>query len=192
MKDIIPFFTFMVIIGLQRIFELFIAKKNEKWMKNQGAVEFGREHYRYMMAIHILFFIALFSEKIFLNRELSPFWPFLLFLFFLAQIIRIWAITSLGKFWNTKIIILPSAVIRKGPYRFIKHPNYLIVSVELAVVPLLFEAYLSATLFTILNIIILSIRIPEEERALKKLTQYEGTFESCNRFLPKLLNKYDN
>jgi methyltransferase len=113
--------------------------------------------------------------------------------FVCAQLIRVWAISSLGTFWNTKIIVLPNVeVVRKGPYRFIKHPNYLVVSIELLVVPLMFGAYVTACLFTLLNVIMLSIRIPAEEKALRELTEYEGSFEKCNRFLPKLLNKYDN
>jgi len=100
--------------------------------------------------------------------------------------------SSLGKYWNTKIIVLPHAqVVRRGPYRYIKHPNYFVVTIEFVVIPLLFEAYFTACLFTILNGLILSIRIPEEEKALKTLTEYEGTFQNCKRFIPRLLNKCD-
>lgn len=188
MDDFIPFLVFLSIVIVQRIVELFIARRNEKWMKELGAIEFGREHYRYMVWMHLLFFLSLFIEKLLFKKELSFIWPFLVLIFLLAQIIRIWAISSLGKYWNTKIIVLPNAnVVRKGPYRYIKHPNYFIVSVELIVVPLLFGAYITAGLFTILNFIMLSKRIPEEEAALKKLTEYEGMFKSCNRFLPKIV-----
>ncbi|MGZ4159476.1 MAG: isoprenylcysteine carboxyl methyltransferase family protein [Neobacillus sp.] len=193
MKDFIPFLAFLAIIIVQRIIELFIARRNEKWMKQRGAIEFGRKHYRYIVWMHMLFFISLCLEKILFNRELSYIWPVLVLIFSIAQIIRIWAIFSLGKYWNTKIIVLPNAgVVRKGPYRYIKHPNYFVVSIELTVVPLLFGAYITAVLFTFLNFIMLSIRIPEEEVALKKLTEYEGIFQNCNRFLPKLLNKCDS
>lgn len=193
MKDIIPFFFLMGIIVFQRIVELFIAKKNEIWMKDQGAVEFGREHYRVMVGMHILFFISLLSEKIFLNRGLTIIWPLLLSIFLVTQFLRIWVIVSLGKYWNTKIIVLPGTdVVIRGPYRYIKHPNYLIVGIELVVIPLLFNDYATAVLFTLLNMVILSIRIPAEEKALKRLTEYEGAFENCNRFIPKMLHKYEN
>ena len=90
---------------------------------------------------------------------------------------RIWCLTSLGKFWNTKIIILPGAdVVIKGPYKFIRHPNYLIVTTELLVLPLLFSAYFTAIVFSILNIWMLSVRIPTEERALKEVTNYKEEF----------------
>jgi methyltransferase len=187
------FLILITILIFQRLLELIIARRNEKWMKGLGAIEFGKNHYQYIVIMHTLFFLVLPIEKISFSRELSPVWPLFGSVFIMAQLIRVWAISSLGRYWNTKIIVLPKVdVVRKGPYRFIKHPNYLVVSVELLVVPLLFDAYITACLFTILNVIMLSIRIPAEEKALRELTEYEGNFGSCNRFLPKLLNKYDN
>ncbi|WP_026563866.1 isoprenylcysteine carboxyl methyltransferase family protein [Bacillus sp. UNC41MFS5] len=187
------FLVFEIISGfivLQRMVELRIAKRNEKWMKNQGAIEFGKKHYRFMVLMHVLFFFCLIAEKVFGNRELSYFWPILLSVFLVTQIMRIWVIISLGRYWNTKIIVLRDAnVIKKGPYLYIRHPNYFVVAIELVVVPLLFNCYITACLFTILNGIILMIRIPEEEKALKELTEYEGIFQDCNRFLPKVVKK---
>jgi methyltransferase len=191
--NIFLFLLFFLFVVLQRSIELFVARKNEKWMKDQGALEFGSNHYQYMVIMHALFFVFFLVEKITLNRDVSLFWPLLLSVFVFTQIMRFWVISSLGKYWNTKILVLPNVnVVRKGPYRFIKHPNYVVVTLELIVVPLLFEAYVTAVLFTILNLLILSVRIPAEEKALKELTEYEGSFQSCNRFFPKLLNKYDN
>lgn len=193
MKDFIPFMFFFFILICQRIVELVLARNNEKWMKQQGAVEFGSKHYQYLVWMHFLFFIGLFFEKVLFNRGLSSYWLLLFLLFCATQIVRLWAISSLGKYWNTKIIVLPNAkVVKKGPYRFIKHPNYMVVTLEFIIIPLLFKAYVTACLFTILNVMMLSIRIPEEEKALKKLTEYEGTFQNCNRFLPKVLNKCDS
>lgn len=187
------FFLFIFVVIIQRLLELVIARRNEKWMKMQGALEFGKQHYQYMVIIHSLFFVVLLFEKIFFDRDLSFLWPLLLPLFVGAQLIRVWAISSLGKYWNTKIIVLPNVeVCRKGPYQFIKHPNYLVVTVEIFVIPMMFGAYLTAGLFTLLNVLLLCIRIPAEEKALKEFTEYEGAFASCNRFLPKLLNKFDN
>ena len=189
----IPFLIFISVMIIQRLLELVIARRNEKWMKEQGAIEFGIKHYQFIVLMHSLFFVVLIFEKISFSRELSPLWLLLAAVFVCAQLIRVWAISSLGRYWNTKIIVLPNVeVVRSGPYRFIKHPNYLVVSIELLVVPLLFGAYVTACLFTILNILMLSIRIPAEEKALRELTEYESNFGSCNRFLPKLLNKYDN
>ena len=184
---------FQIIIGLiilQRLVELGIAKSNEKWMKQRGAIEFGVKHYRYMVLIHVLFFISLLTEKIYLKHGLSQIWPLLLSVFLLAQLIRIWVISTLGRYWNTKIIVLRDAkIIKKGPYLYIKHPNYFVVTIELLVIPLLFNLYITACLFTVLNAVILMVRIPTEEKALKELTEYEGRFQNCNRLLPRLVKK---
>jgi methyltransferase len=188
MKDIIPFFVFFSIVTCQRLVELMIARRNEKWMKAQGAKEFGRKHYHLMVWMHILFFTSLCFEKLAFNRQVSSFWPFLLFFFIIMQGIRMWVLASLGKFWNTKIIVLPNVeVVKKGPYRYIKHPNYFVVSVELLVIPLLFQAYATAVFFTLFNFFILSIRIPLEEKALKELTEYGENFQERNRFIPKFV-----
>ena len=167
----------LTIVIIQRLVELFIAKRNEKWMKSQGALEAGASHYPYMVAMHVCFFIALIVEVIGFNRELSPVWPLFLTLFLLAQVLRVWCLSSLGKYWNTKIIVLPNAeVVRKGPYKWIRHPNYVIVATELIVLPLQFSAYITAILFTLLNIWMMSVRIPAEEQALKKVTNYKEEF----------------
>ncbi|MFF2450010.1 isoprenylcysteine carboxyl methyltransferase family protein [Neobacillus sp. NPDC058068] len=188
MNNLVPFVILIVFISFQRVVELFIARNNEKWMKRQGAIEFGNKHYKYMVFMHLLFFVALSTEKILLNRGLSPVWPIFLTVFILAQFLRGWAISSLGKYWNTKILVLKHAqVVRKGPYRFLKHPNYFVVTTELLIVPLLFNAFYTALLFTILNFMILSIRIPEEEKALRMLTEYDEVFHDCHRFIPKIV-----
>ncbi|WP_413309258.1 isoprenylcysteine carboxylmethyltransferase family protein [Bacillus sp. 1P10SD] len=188
MNNFLPFLVLFVVIITQRVTELIIAKSNEKWMKKNGAIEFGVKHYRVIVGMHILFFVAFFGEKVWLNRGLSSIWPLLLIVFIVTQLVRLWAITSLGRYWNTKILILANAkVIKKGPYRFIRHPNYFVVAIELLVVPLLFSSYLTAILFTIFNAIILSRRIQEEEKALQDLTEYVDAFQNCNRFLPKIV-----
>ncbi|MDF2904616.1 MAG: hypothetical protein K0S25_2254, partial [Bacillus sp. (in: firmicutes)] len=167
---------FISFVVLQRLVELVIAKKNEKVMKEKGAIEFGQLHYRFMVLMHVMFFVVLILEVSNFNEQVSQFWPILLPMFLLVQAGRIWALTSLGEFWNTKIIVLPEArPIKRGPYRYLKHPNYVIVSIELLVIPLLFHAYMTAVIFTILNGYLLSIRIPAEEQALAQLTEYKTT-----------------
>lgn len=167
------FYLFLLMLVLQRLGELMIAKRNEQWMKSRGAIEFGQVHYRLIVTIHTMFFVVYFLEVTAWQTKLSVLWPMLLSLFIVTQVVRIWALVSLGRYWNTKIIVLPqSNIVKKGPYRFLKHPNYLVVSLEFIVIPLLFEAYFTTFLFTILNGIILSIRIPAEEKALNELTEY--------------------
>ncbi|WP_010094575.1 isoprenylcysteine carboxyl methyltransferase family protein [Ornithinibacillus scapharcae] len=155
------------IIG-QRLIELIIAKNNEKWMKARGGIEAGSDHYKWFVYLHVLFFISILLETISKPDHVTNSINYLYFTVFIAaQLARVWCIHSLGRFWNTKIIILPRvALIRKGPYKYIKHPNYVIVAVELFIIPMLFGAYITAIVFPILHISLLRIRIPAEEKAL--------------------------
>lgn len=107
------------------------------------------------------------------RNQASPIWWLWLMVFLLAQGLRYWAISSLGKYWNTRILIVPGARrVATGPYRFIPHPNYLAVALELFSLPLIFNAWITAIVATILNaILLLGIRIPAEERALRQYGQ---------------------
>lgn len=165
------FFTvFMIFVIIQRLIELIVAKNNEKWSKERGAIEFGSEHYKYIIALHVLFFISLIVEYG-LDPKLTNGWQILFVIFVFAQILRYWSLFSLGKYWNTKILVIPNATaISKGPYRFIKHPNYLVVALELLTIPLIFGAYVTAIVFSLCNFILLYFyRIPQEEAAMKFL-----------------------
>lgn len=176
MKD---FFTILLaILIVQRITELWIARKNESWMKEQGAYEVGKSHYKYIVLVHLMFFVSLLLEVQYTERGMPQWWMFPFVFFIVTQILRVWSIASLGRYWNTRIIILPGInVVSKGPYRFLRHPNYLIVAAEILVIPLIFQAYFTAIFFTILNAIVLSIRIPIEEKALREVTNYEAVFK---------------
>lgn len=178
MEGLKLFYIFILFVICQRIAELFIAKRNERILLSQGAYEVGKGHYPYMIAMHVSFFISLIMEVILFERSISNVFPLLLLFFLLVQGLRIWCIVSLGKFWNTKIIILPGAnVLKNGPYRFMRHPNYFVVSLEFLLIPFMFQAYLTAFTFTFLNIIMLSIRIPLEESALIANTNYKEKFK---------------
>ncbi|TMW71287.1 hypothetical protein FGB90_14105 [Alteribacter natronophilus] len=163
------FWTLVGVIIAQRGVELAVARQNERWMKDRGAREFGGDHYRWIVLLHAGFFAFLMMEVIVFGREPAPWWPMPMAVFILAQAGRIWALTSLGRFWNTKIIVLPEAeLVRRGPYRWISHPNYVIVALEIIAIPLMFQAWLTCALFTTLNAwLLLKVRIPEEERALE-------------------------
>lgn len=166
-KLVIIKFLFLLII-FQRLFELVIAKSNEKWMKARGGIETGQGHYKWFVILHILFFISIISEVIFNDAEPQLSYPVLAILLFI-QLFRVWCMQSLGRFWNTKIIVLPGvALIRKGPYKYMKHPNYFIVGLELFVIPLLFGAYITSIIFPVLHILLLMVRIPSENKLLAK------------------------
>jgi methyltransferase len=179
------FYLLFSVIAIQRIVELLIARRNEKWMKSKGAREYGQTHYKLMVSIHILFFASLLAEEFFGQKPLNKFWVVLFIIFLLTQAGRVWVIASLGRYWNTKIIVLPQAdIVAKGPYKFIKHPNYFIVTVELIVIPLMFNAYWTLFIFALLNQFILSIRIPVEETALAEVTDYQDVHQGKKRFIP--------
>jgi len=162
-----PFWIFLAILILQRISELLLARRNERVVRANGAREYDEKGYRVIVLMHILFFISLISEYVFLNRTINYFWAPLLILFLIAQILRYWAISSLGYNWNTKILVTPNTrPVAEGPYKYIKHPNYLAVIIEIAVIPLIFSCYITAVTFTLLNLALLKRRIRIEEEAL--------------------------
>lgn len=164
------FYIIIFLIILQRLAELLIAGKNEKWLISQGAVESGESHYKFIVILHTSFIISMILEYSFKSRyfELN-FINYLFLVFFVVlQIGRIWVISSLGKYWNTKILRIPgSKLIEAGPYKYFKHPNYIVVICEIFTIPLIFNLYYTAIIFTILNLIILRIRIKEENIVLK-------------------------
>jgi methyltransferase len=133
----------------------------------KGAVEYDSNGYKFVVLMHTMFFISLIIEKTFIVGENYQLWSFALALFIIAQLLRYWAIASLGEYWNTRIIVLKgSPLIMKGPYRLLKHPNYIAVAIEITVIPLMFSCYFTAIFFSILNIFVLKRRIKIEEEAL--------------------------
>lgn len=177
-------YAMIAVIVMQRLIEVRIAKQNERWMKAQGGVEVGKDHYPWMVALHIAFFISLIIEVTITSVSLRLVSIISFGIVLIAQAIRIWALSSLGRYWNTKIIVLPEApVVEKGPYRFLRHPNYTVVILEIAFIPLMFQAYWTAIVFSILNAWMLSVRIKVEEGALKGETKdYAERFKAKKRF----------
>ncbi len=159
--------VFILFIAFQRGFELIIARRNAGALKERGAVEIDKGGYNVIVLMHILFFISLITEKLALRPQVNVFFYPFIGLFLAAQALRYWSITSLGKFWNTRIIVLKgAALIKKGPYRFLSHPNYIAVITEIAAIPLIFSCYITAVAFSVLNIALLIRRIKIEKNAL--------------------------
>lgn len=155
----------MSFVGALRIGELILARRNGQWLLRQNAVEYGREHYPYMVTLHTLFFVSLVVE--YYVRGTPQFSTVLLGVYFLLLLFKGWTIRSLGKYWNTRIYRVPEApLVTRGPYRYLKHPNYLIVIAEIAVIPLVFHLYYTAVIFSLLNAVMLTVRIRTENRAL--------------------------
>jgi methyltransferase len=166
----------------QRLIELLIAHYNSKWIQQQGGYEVGKRHYPLFFLLHTLFFLGIWLEA----DSPPTWWKMPLFIFLVAQLLRIWSIISLGRFWNTRIWVLPNRLAPvRGPYRYLRHPNYLAVIIEFLTLPLLYQAYVTATLFSVLNVfLLLKIRIPVEERALQEATPYKGIMKRKKRMIP--------
>jgi methyltransferase len=165
MSGVASAWALLAAVVIQRLTELPIAARNTAALKSQGAVELGRSHYPAMVAVHTAWLIALAAWVAVTKPPLVLFWTYIYGALF---IVRIWVMTSLGRFWTTRIITLPSApLVRRGPYRFMRHPNYAVVAAEIAVLPLAFRAWALAVVFSIANAVMLSIRLRVEGEALK-------------------------
>lgn len=164
------FWIFLAILILQRVSELLLAKRNERVVRAKGAREYDEKGYKVIVLMHIFFFISLILEYVLLARTINHFWAPLLILFLCTQVLRYWAISALGHNWNTKILVTPNDIpVRGGPYKYLNHPNYLSVVIEIAVIPLIFSCYITAVIFSLLNLLLLKRRIRIEEQALSTL-----------------------
>lgn len=152
------------LVALQRLIEVFYAERNTRALLARGAVEIGRAHYPLIVALHGAWLVAVVA---FLPRPLAIHWS-LLAVFVLLQAFRIWVLMTLGPYWTTRIITLEGApLVRRGPYRFLRHPNYAVVAGEIAILPLALGEIGVAIVFSLANAIILFWRIRQEDAALQ-------------------------
>ena len=159
-----PIFNLIILalVTLERLAELWLSNRNTRRLLALGAQECAGGHYPLIVALHAAWLAVLWWLAPF--RPVHPLW---LALFFVVEIGRVWALASLGERWTTRIIVLPGApLVRRGPYRFVDHPNYLVVVAEILVLPMAFGLWRTALVFTVLNAILLAIRIHAENRAL--------------------------
>lgn len=161
----------LALVGVERIAELVLSKRHAAAILARGGVEHGQGHYPVMVVLHTAFLAGCALEPWLLDR---PFVPLLgipaLALALAAQGIRWWAITTLGVHWNTRVIVLPNAPrIGGGPYRFFPHPNYVAVVLEGIALPLIHTAWITALVFTLLNALLLTVRIRTEDAALRTM-----------------------
>ena len=180
-------FTALVILAaVGRLLELRIANRNRRLLLARGGIEVSPGHYPWMVALHTVWLISCVAEVWLLDR---PFIPWLgspaLVVFLAAFALRYWVISTLGERWTTRIVCLPGvAPITGGPYRWLRHPNYLAVILEIASLPLVHTAWLTALAFSLLNAILLRVRIRAEEEGLSRLSNYDEAFADRPRLIP--------
>ncbi len=153
----------LLLVAVARVVELIIANRNTRALMTKGAVEIGRSQYPFIVLFHLAWLAALAVAV----PDAAPADPFWLGLFAVLFLARVWVIVSLGRYWTTRIVTLADApIIRRGPYRFLRHPNYLVVALEIPVLPMAFGLWQIALGFGIVNLVLLAWRIRVEDRAL--------------------------
>lgn len=180
------FIGIVIVLAVQRLLELRLSRRNEARILAQGGREHTPEHFGVMKALHTSWFLAMIAEVVWLDR---PFIPLLsacaLIVVVVGQSLRYTAIRTLGWRWTVRIMTLPDAPpISRGIYRYVRHPNYVGVILEIAAVPLLHTAYLTAIFFTLANASLLIVRIRAEERALREHKGCDQVFKDRPRFIP--------
>lgn len=176
----------VILVAAGRVVELRIAARNRRALLARGGVEVAPGHYRWMVLQHTAFLVCCPLEVWWLGR---PFLPALgipmLLLVVLATGLRYWVITTLDGCWTTRIVVLPgSSPVTSGPYRFLRHPNYLAVITEILALPLVHTAWITAIVFSVFNALILRVRIRAEEEALSRMSDYGTVFASRSRLMP--------
>lgn len=162
------YYLLILAVALERLVELVVSRRNARWAFAHGGKEFGRRHYPVMVVVHAGLLIGCVVETWALHRPFLGWlgWP-MLAVVALSQGLRWWCITTLGPRWNTMVIVVPEApLVRRGPYRWLHHPNYVAVVAEGLALPLVHTAWLTAIGFTLVNALLLNVRIRVENSAL--------------------------
>lgn len=170
--NVIAYLALIAAVAVERVAELVVSKRNLAWSRERGGTEFGAGHYPVMVVLHSALLIGCIVEVVALHRPFIPSlgWP-MLAIVAATQVLRWWCITTLGHQWNTRVVVVPGAErVTGGPYRFIPHPNYVVVVVEGIALPLVHSAWLTAIAFTVLNAALLRTRLKVENNALASLS----------------------
>ncbi|MBY0399419.1 hypothetical protein K2X89_03930 [Myxococcota bacterium] len=182
----IAYLALLGLVALERAFELRLSRRNAERAFAEGGIEVGQGHFGVMRALHTAFFFACALEVIGRDRTFDARLGIpMLVLAAAAQALRYWAITALGPRWNVRVIVVPGAsVVTSGPYRWLRHPNYVAVVAEGIAIPLIHGAWCTAIGFTLANAWLLATRIRVEERALADYCVESGRLGGRPRFVP--------
>jgi len=175
-----------LLIGVERMVELWLSARNARWARARGGIEAGPEHYPFMVLLHLLLPMACFAEVLALGRSVDPATATVAVIVIgCSMVLRYWAIHTLGRHWNTRVIVVPNTrAIDGGPYRWVRHPNYVAVMLETLALPLVHSAWVTTLVFGALQILMLRVRIRSEEAALKEHCGYHNVLGDRPRFFP--------
>jgi methyltransferase len=167
----IVFTALIVMVAIQRVWELGVSARHLRALKARGAIEVGAGHYPWMVALHAAFLVSCVAEVWLLDRPWRPgLAAFAVLLLGAALALRWWTLAALGERWTTRVLVVPGEeLVSSGPYRWLRHPNYLVVVMEMAAIPMVHCAWLTAVAFTVANLVLLRERIRVEEGALSRL-----------------------
>jgi methyltransferase len=168
--------SILSLVALERIAELIFSQRNQRRLLAEGAREVGASHYPLIVALHAAWLASL---AFWVTRGVVVFHPIPFAAFLALQPLRLWIIASLGRFWTTRVITLPAVpLVKRGPYRLMRHPNYALVVAEIALLPLAFGAWQLSLVFSLCNAAVLAIRIRVEEAAL---AERQGSVANARR-----------
>ncbi len=184
--SLLAYLALLGALGTERIAELIISARNARWAFARGATESGTRHYPAMAAFHTLFILSCGAEAIIFGRAFPAVVGWIALGGALcAQGLRYWAVATLGRRWNTRVIVLPNAApVTSGPYCFMRHPNYLAIVIQMICVPMIYGCWRTTIVFSAGDVIMLRVRIKAEESALG--ATYLDKFSSLPRLIPRL------
>ena len=170
------FVLLVAAVGVERVVELIVSQRHIAWAKARGGVEVGGGHYPAMVLLHVGLLVGSIAEVVVLSRAFYPWLGWTMFVgVLLSQSLRWWCISTLGPQWNTRVVVVPGARrVTSGPYRLVRHPNYVAVATEGVCLPLVHTAWVTATVFTLCNAVLMRTRITAEEQALVMLDVAAG------------------
>jgi methyltransferase len=169
--SLLAFTVVVVLVAAERVAEMVVSRRNAEWSFARGGVESGQRHFPVMVALHAAFLVGMLVEAWWRRPDVpgALAWSMLV-LAVLCQAGRWWCILALGRHWNTRVIVVPGTPpVLRGPYRFLRHPNYVVVVVEGVALPMIHEAWVTAVVFTVLNAAVLTVRLRVETAALRTL-----------------------